>query len=191
MTAPIRRNKLCPPDPDVRKKSGAPHATKGTILRKAQDAWRHRPAGIAENLSIPHWYAGLYGVPNWLLRQSCFSPKMDEKRRALALLVRMNYILDFHHQFNLVDRTSAFFCLPARRLRVFCRVYGPIYSNGSYQSISIGMRMNTSFALSSDYNWKRALACTVGNFVHLAALVRKGGVSIAELGSLSETSPVE
>jgi len=181
MTPPVRKLKL-PDQRNVRKSDGPP-TTQRAVLRKAQDAWRQRPAEI-DNLSIPHWYAGLHGIPNWLLRQPANSPKMDEKRKALTFIVRMNYVLDFYHHFKMIDRTSAFFCLPARRLRVFCRVFGPIFSEGSYQLISVGQGMNTSYSLSNNYDWKRTLACTVGNFVHLAALVRKGGVSIAELGSL-------
>jgi hypothetical protein len=85
----------------------------------------------------------------------------------------MNYILDFYPKFFDEDsRKQIFLFMPARRLRVFCRSFGPIYDreSGCYQAITPGMRMNTSYAMSELHVWQRALVCTVGNFVHLLAL---------------------
>jgi hypothetical protein len=123
-------------------------------------------------LDVPLWYAGTLGVPNWLLRQKCRSKKMDDKRRALALLVRMNYILDFFPRFTSEDQRHVLQEHMERRpLRRLFKAGLHIYDGSQYQAIMHGTRMNTSFALSEMYNWQRALACTVGNFVHLLALL--------------------
>lgn len=151
-----------------RYRGSGPLRKREMVLGKAQAAWSKLPRQVTD-LSVPIWYAGLYGVPNWHLRQSCSSKKMDDKRKGLALLVRMNYILDYYHKFRMVEPQQAFFKLPARKLRVLVRSHGPVYdySTGSYRLITTGERMNTSYALSTDYCWKRALACTLRNFVHL------------------------
>jgi hypothetical protein len=169
---PVRKSVIVP-DVTPRK------AGESTVLRKAQAAWAMKPASM-ENLSVPIWYSGLHGVPNWLLRQKASSKKMDEKRKALALLVRMNYILDYAHKFVDMDQLT-FFGLPTRKLRVFTSVFGPIYQDGAYRSIGVGTRMNTSYASSSLYDWKRALVCTVRNFVHLLALQVRPKVPVSLL----------
>jgi hypothetical protein len=179
MTPPMKRSsiKQLLPRPRPKYEDNRPGKKDGT-LSKAQAAWRIF-SSESRDLSVPLWYAGLHGVPNWLLRQPISSKKMDEKRKGLALLVRMNYILDYVHQFELVTPQASFFLLPARKLRFFCRSFGPIYEDGAYRVISPGHRMNTSYALSTTFDWKRALACTVGNFVHLLSLSvseREGGL---------------
>jgi len=174
MTPPMKRSKieqLLPTPRTKYKYEERPPSKRETILSKAQAAWRIFSSDH-KDLNVPVWYAGLHGVPNWLLRQKISSPKMDDKRKALALLVRMNYILDHAHKYDLVSAQASFFLLPARRFRVFCRSFGPIYEDGAYRVISPGHRMNTSYANSTNYEWKRALACTVGNFVHLLSLSR-------------------
>jgi len=94
---------------------------------------------------------------------------MDEKRKGLALLVRMNYIMDYRRE-NTVCSKCLNFSLPGRKLTRYTRTFGPIYSNGSYRSLGTRGKMNTSFTSSLDYEWKRALECTVRSFVHLLAV---------------------
>jgi len=142
---------------------------KRSILARAQEAWKmfskeHR------NLAIPVWYSGLYGVPNWFLRQKSSSKKMDEHAKAIVLIVRMNYILDHPRYFVPEAKPHT---LLARSLRNFCRSHGHIFSDGSYQMITSGKRMNTSYARSPVYEWRSALACTLRNFVHLLAVKRE------------------
>jgi hypothetical protein len=146
---------------------------KGTVLRKAKDVWALCPDEVRMNLSLPQWYAGVHGVPNWLLRQPISSKKMDDKRRGLALLVRMNYILDYEFP-KLVTREAALFGLHPRRVTNFVRDFGPLYNfeEGRYMVMTPCRRVNTSYALSTDYDWKRALACTTREFVHLLTYCR-------------------
>lgn len=150
-----------------------PFDNKRTVLTKAKDVWAQCPREVTNNLSIPVWYAGTHGVPNWLLRQPIASKKMDAKRRGLALLVRMNYILDYEFP-KLVTRDQALFGLKTRWVTAFCRDFGTLYDHerGSYVVMSPCRRVNTSFALSTDYDWKRALACTTREFVHLLTYSR-------------------
>jgi len=171
MTPPTKRVQHdSPPRPSRYQGAGILPEEK-TVLGIAKKVWRSRPTEV-QNLSIPPWYSGLFGLPNWYLRQKVDHPKMDDHKRGMCLLVRMNYILDFHHKFkDMVDRSS-FFCLPARRFRFFCRSLGPVYEDGAYRNLNYGQHMNTSYALSAIYNWKRALNSTVGNFVHLLSYCR-------------------
>jgi hypothetical protein len=139
-----------------------------SVLGRAQAIWAHRPEWM-HNMSIPPWYSGLLGVPNWILRQSCSSKKMDEKRKGLALLVRMNFIMDYRRDHAACEK-CLFHCLPGRKLGRYTRTFGPIYDNGAYRVLGTRGKMNTSFSSSLDYDWKRALVCTVGSFVHLLAV---------------------
>jgi len=141
---------------------------RSSVLQLAQKVWSMRPEHI-NDLSIPHWYAGLYGVPDWHLRQPTSSLKL-EKQKGLALLVRMNYVLDYYHKFFFGRaRKMIYLSCPARALRTFYRSHGPPFAEGQYRVITPGVHMNTSYALSTRYCWQRALVCTVGNFVHLLA----------------------
>lgn len=158
---------LHPPHDQVRSPS-----RKEKVLGKAQTAWKLFSKDHT-NLSVPHWYSGVHGVPNRLLRLP--SHKLTEKEKGLCLLVRMNYILDYQHYFNLVPRETFLYVLPARRIRSFCRSFGPIWKDGVYLPMMAGghERFNTSYAISNNYDWRRALACTVGNFVHLLILSKE------------------
>jgi len=142
-----------------------------TILSRARDAW-HEASGYCRNLSIPTWYPGLLGVPNWILRQK--PATLTERQSALALIVRMNFLMDFPPK-GLVGHGCRKFCLPRRRF-FFCRspeippVYD--YQTGSYPLLEGARRINTSYALSLTYEWWSTLSCTLRNFVHLLALKR-------------------
>lgn len=158
-----------------------------TVLRESQRAWS-RFSGIKRDLNIPTWYAGVHGVPDSLLRKRC--SQMTEKEKALALLVRMNYILDFPHLSGVASHIS-FFCLPARRIRSFVRSCGPIYENGSYCTKVCNIRVNTSYALSTNYSWKGALACTLRNFVHLLSALLQPARLLQSLSSSLPESTLE
>jgi len=143
-----------------------------TVLQRAQRAWAVRPAEL-QHLSVPPWYAGIYGSCNWLLRQKCSSPKMTEQRKALALLVRMNYCMDFcHRKLGSEDTRRISFVLPRRNVLFFVRSGFSMWDHtvpddgGTYPNLW-GTGHNTSYALSNNYDWRRALECTLRNFVHL------------------------
>jgi len=94
---------------------------------------------------------------------------LGEQDQARALIVRMNYVLDFPHYF--VESTTTFFCLAARKLRVLCRSLGPVFEQGRYQEITPGWHMQFKQAyVAHGSPWRRALACTLRNFVHLVGL---------------------
>jgi hypothetical protein len=155
------------------RRTGGPLPKREAILGKAKAVWKSKPDEIRD-LSIPAWYAGAHGIPNWLLRQKASSPKMCEKRLGLSLIVRMNYVLDYHHSrfHGMVTRQHLLFSLPRREKPFFCRSHGPIF-DGSYSPIMGGVRVNTSYANSINYNWKRTLACVLREFVHLLSYCRK------------------
>jgi len=137
-------------------------------LSYAQSVWGLYSKQFRD-LYIPEWYSGLHGVPARLLRLP--SGSLTLKERGLCLIVRMNYILDHPQRFS-VDPRYRFFCLPARRLSTLGRAVGPLYDieSGSYRLITDGIRtrFNTAYACQLKYNWHRALACSLRNFVHLA-----------------------
>lgn len=144
--------------------------TRGGILSKAQRIWSKLQI---RGLKVPIWYSGLFGVPDRVLRKS--RKDQSSKEQGLALIVRMNYILDYPNRFDWIDSKKAFFFLPARKLRSLVRVLGPIYDweTGHY-SWYTGSRMNCSYALRSDYGWKRTLGSTLRNFVHLLDSTSRG-----------------
>lgn len=166
MTPPMRvRMKVdsLPPPPVFR--GGGRHHRKGDdILGYAQRAWA---LGPRRDVTIPVWYSGQHGVPNRLLRKS--SKDSTSKEKALGLIVRMNHMLDYPYLYGM-DARLHFFCLPARRLRVACRSLGPFFVRDQGGGFTATYGMNTSYTSSSNYNWKRALACVVRNFVHFVAL---------------------
>lgn len=150
-----------------------------TTLGVAQGAWALNPTQF-RGLSIPKWYSGTLGVPDWILRQkvgrgstTSSGKRITDKQKGLGLLVRMNYILDYYKRFcSTADQHAS--CLKLcgnRRLPKFVIRSGPIYDGNEYRQIIGGVRINTSYALSNDYDWKRALACTVGNYVHLQSIL--------------------
>lgn len=85
----------------------------------------------------------------------------------------MNYILDYEFP-KLVTRESALFGLNPRRVVNFVRDFGPVYNHeqGRYMVMTPCRRVNTSYALSTEYDWKRALVCTTREFVHLLTYCR-------------------
>lgn len=91
---------------------------------------------------------------------------MDEKRKALALLVRMNYILDFPHRLSVEAVQWIRYSKPRRNISFLVRSGFPIFDGEDYLNIW-GRGCNTSYALSIAYDWRAALACTMRNFVHL------------------------
>jgi hypothetical protein len=149
-----------PPKPRV----GVHHRKGEGILCYAQEAWSKRPTG---DFDIPVWYSGQFGIPARLLRKS--SKDSTSKEKALGLIVRMNYMLDYPYRTGMDPRLH-FFCLPARRVRVACRSLGPLYERDGAGGFTPRFAMNTSFASSNNYDWKRALACTLRNFVHFVGV---------------------
>jgi len=87
--------------------------------------------------------------------------KMDSRLKGLCLMVRMNFIMDYAHLFT--DDAGSFPKTQFRRLLERC----PVYVDGAYTMITPCKAVNCTFAVSSRYDWKRALVCTTVNFVHL------------------------
>jgi len=141
------------------------------ILTRSQNVWKILSSRV-RNLSIPDWYSGLYGVPSMYLRLHARSKELTPKMRAQCLIVRMNYILDYSQKFDCFDHHAVFLGLPARRLRKFSRVFGPTFDGVWYQPITAGWCNMTRYTSSDKYDWKRALASTVGNFVNLLSFLR-------------------
>lgn len=165
MTPPMREKKKIdslPPPPKFRE--GGHHRKGDGILCYAQKAWSKGPS---RNFDIPVWYSGQFGIPARLLRKP--SKDSTSKEKALCLIVRMNYMLDYPYRFGMDSRLH-FFCLPARRARVACRSLGPLYERDEAGGFTPRFAMNTSFASSNNYDWKRALACTLRNFVHFVGV---------------------
>jgi len=141
----------------------------GDLLSYAQRAWAKGPLkGKADKVSIPVWYPGIHGIPQRLLRKP--SSDSTPKEKALCLIVRMNHMMDYPTLYGL-DARQIFFCFPARRFRVVCRSTGPLFSGdrgGGYTPI---YAFDTSYASSNNYDWKRALASTLRNFVQFAGRI--------------------
>jgi hypothetical protein len=186
MTPPMRKMKL-ESLPQLPKRGQCPKRGGEDILCYAQRAWAKGPRrGIKD---IPEWYSGLHGVPYRFLRKS--SKDSTSKEKALGLIVRMNHMLDYPYLYGMDTRRS-FFCLPARRVRVACRSLGPLYERDPGGGFTPSYAMNTSYASSNNYDWKRTLVCTVRNFVHFVAVMRDYDFSTWWNSALSENcQPLE
>jgi len=96
----------------------------------------------------------------------------------------MNHILDFPYLYGMESRQH-FFCLPARRFRVFCRSFGPLFAGDRGAGYTALFHMNTSYGLTVDYDWKRALSSTLRNFVHFLWVLRNPEVALHKAFHLS------
>lgn len=167
MTPPMKeRMKIDSLPPPPRKREGGYHFKGDGILCQAQKAWSKGPR--RNGVTIPCWYSGQFGVSHRFLRKP--TRDLNPKEKALCLIVRMNHILDYPYLYGMDSRVS-FFCLPARRLRIVCRSLGPMFKRDPGGGFTPAYAMNTSFASSIDYDWKRALASTLRNFVHFVGLL--------------------
>jgi hypothetical protein len=166
-----------PPPPRYR--VDGPHRKGEGLLCHAQRAWALGPRG--NGVAIPVWYSGQYGIPSRLLRKPSRDSTPQEK--ALGLIVRMNHMLDYPYLYGMDPRLS-FFCLPARRLRVVCRSVGPMFIGDRGSGFTAAYAMNTSYASSNNYDWKRALASTLRNFVHFVGLLKDQRLHLMEFSSL-------
>jgi hypothetical protein len=118
--------------------------------------WLWHKADLGRDWSIPAWYCHLHGVPPWYLtRSSSQLKKVGEKGRALAFLVRMNYMLD-------TDLGDFKIRLPDYVGRCLSTL-GEAYLGGF-----LNRGANVTFALAPKYNWRRALSCVLRRFVNLA-----------------------
>jgi hypothetical protein len=158
-----------------------------SVLSMARDAWNLFSMKHT-GLKIPVWYSGLYGVPAWYLRQRCTDFKSDH-RRGIALIARMNYILDFPEKFYGKKGADCRRHLPGRPLRAFLETFGCIYSEGEYSPVLTGgfRTPSMAYAASRSYDWKCALICTLRSFVHLLALIKGPSPVALRSCSLPET----
>jgi len=132
----------------------------GSVVLDASRAWNRRCSTL-RNLSIPNWYAHMWGLPVWYLRQSCRGKLRDERRRALTLIVRMNFILDG----GLDRRTFSFgamFPEFSRLLRL---------NNLTLREYVSLPSVNVSWMACYSFEWQRVLNCTLRSFVHLGPLL--------------------
>lgn len=142
-------------------------SSRGSEIRAPQlhRAARRRPLQTAglfwrmlelpRDWSIPGWYHNLYGTSPWFTSRKTSSPKTTSRMRALAFIVRMNYIMD-------TDLLTTKVRLPgciSRRLDIL---------NLRYSEGCLGPRSNVTWAHSRTYDWRRVLCCTLKNFVNLA-----------------------
>jgi len=125
---------------------------RGDPLRVAQ--WFWHKLDIPRDLSIPRWYSNLYGTSPWYTTKK-ISPKQGEKMRALAFIVRMNYILDTNVLRDKFVGLPSFVSRPMSLLGL------------SYHGSMVGMRSNVTWAHAPMFNWRRALSCTLRVFVNL------------------------
>jgi hypothetical protein len=144
-------------------------------LRVAQEVWNNLDL---RGMKIPHWYCLKFGTSPWHLSQSAQSLK-TEQRKALAFIVRMNYISDIVSRDGYYDpsrsrplRLDRNF---SRRLRFFRRSLTSCVSGCS----------RTCWAHSPFYNWRGVLSCTLRRFVDLAfpGLVSQASGLLARLRS--------
>jgi len=152
-----------PPPP--KRNEGRYHRNGEGLLHYAQQAWSKGPRN--GNVVIPVWYPGQFGIPYRFLRKP--SKDSTSKEKALGLIVRMNHMMDYPYLYGMDPRLH-FFCLQARRVRVVCRSLGPLFIGDRGSGFTAAYAMNTSYASSIDYKWKRALACTLRNFVHFVGV---------------------
>jgi len=80
--------------------------------------------------------------------------KRGERERALAFIVRMNYLM---HTDLLAKKIKPPGCITRR-----------LGSHFSFTDFCVNRGSNISWALSHRYDWKRALSCTTRVFVNLA-----------------------
>jgi len=122
--------------------------------------WRElrRTNDCLYNLSVPAWYTATVGIPKWYLSQPSFSKRMDDERRNLALVARMNYVLDF-----MVPQNHN------RIFRRFVKIHGPIY-DGSYRPIMGDCIPPCAYATRPDYSLVHANNSVIREFVNLCPI---------------------
>lgn len=85
----------------------------------------------------------------------------------MSLLVRMNYILDYP-EVGPRDKHVLHHYVAGRTFRYVCRASGPLYDRGQYREIISGSgAIFNGLRASGIDTWRRALGCTLRNFVHL------------------------
>lgn len=123
-----------------------------TPLAGAQWLWRFLE--LPRDWSPPGWYCNYYGTSPWHLARK-FNHRDGERKRGLAFIVRMNYLMDT--DFNKSVRLQ----LPnslGKRLSALGLEYSDILNSSA----------NVTWAHSTLYNWRRVLSCTLRNFSYLA-----------------------
>lgn len=115
--------------------------------------WIWHKLDLPRDWSVPGWYCNLYGTSPWYIRTR-FEPryKRGSKARALAFIIRMNYLMDT----DLLRDRSVFPVALERRLRSLNLPFGDIASSSNF-----------TWAHSCLYNWNRVLSCTLRVFVPL------------------------
>lgn len=128
-----------------------------SVFLRAAAVWKH--ASIPRGLKVPAWYCHLWGLPLWYMRQSNQTLK-SERRRALPMIVRMNFLMDREFYRSLGKNFSLFEFSPcfSLALRSFGLTLREYISQPS---------VNVSWMAARLYKWEEVLSCTLRNFVNL------------------------
>jgi hypothetical protein len=152
--------------------------TREQPLRAAMEVWSY--TRVPRGLKVPRWYSIFYGTPPWVLTQSV--SRLSEKQRALALIVRMNFISD-HWTNGKLFGPGAAFCKSPPQLPLYLRESLRAYRSTLLQSCIKSAGRNLSWAYSPNYNWRAVLACTVRRYVNLV-LPSRPWTGLPPLGGL-------
>lgn len=129
-------------------------------LRVSQEVWKN--IQIPRGMKVPDWYCIKYGTSPWMLSKKN-SDHPSSQRKALAFIVRMNYISDLIVRDGYYDPTKQGPLRPdgnfSVRLRYFRRTLMSTISGSS----------RNSWGHSPFYEWRRVLSCTLRRFVDLAS----------------------
>lgn len=124
-------------------------------FRVAQECWKE---SNIRGIKVPAWYCVLYGTSPWMLQASC--SKLREQQKALAFIVRFNYIADVVAILGYFDPNYRL--KPARNFSRYLR----FYRMSLMDTISGSSRL--SWGHSPFYNWRGVLSCTLRRYVDLA-----------------------
>jgi len=141
---------------------------------RVREAWRYVKLRLGlENQSIPAWYCAYVGVPQWYLRQSIRSKRMDQKRCQLAMFLRISAVLDLGA--GLPYGIRGLHLRSSSRLLPFwrrCKRRFPVYAGGTFPIMG-GGSVNTTLALRPGFDLVGSLVRVSRKLVHLCHLSKE------------------
>jgi len=130
-------------------------------LRTAHKVWSVlRPL---RGLKVPDWYCIYRGTAPWILTQA--SGRISDQRKALAFIVRMNYILDSRSYVIGPQGSPHSFGSPSLP-RFLSRRLASLRQSLTTSMVSCARLL--SWAHSPFFNWREVLKCTLSRYVDLA-----------------------